>query len=100
MRMIVQLRGTVAEATLSTVVLDVSGVGFELGISGTTAAALPPVGAEAMLYVRMQVREDAMTLFGFATREERSLFGGGDLRRALKILRKILANSAYARHTV
>ena len=74
MRMIVQLRGTVAEATLSTVVLDVSGVGFELGISGTTAASLPPVGAEAMLYVRMQVREDAMTLFGFATREERSLF--------------------------
>ena len=72
--MIVQLRGTVAEATLNTAVLDVSGVGFELGISGTTAATLPPVGAEATLYVRMQVREDAMALFGFATREERALF--------------------------
>ena len=50
---------------MSSAVVDVSGVGFELGISGSTAATLPTPGGEVRLYTRMQVREDAMTLFGF-----------------------------------
>lgn len=72
--MIAQLHGLLLEATPSMAVLDVSGVGFELGISGTTAASLPALGGEARLYTRMQVREDSMTLFGFATKEERAVF--------------------------
>ena len=66
--MISQLHGTLVEATMSSAVVDVSGVGFELGISGSTAATLPTPGGEVRLYTRMQVREDAMTLFGFASR--------------------------------
>lgn len=66
--MISQLHGTLVEATMSSAVVDVSGVGFELGISGSTAATLPTPGGEVRLYTRMQVREDAMTLFGFAPR--------------------------------
>lgn len=99
--MIVQLRGTVVESTPSSAVLDVGGVGFELGVSGTTAAGLPPVGAEALLFVRMVVREDAMTLFGFATREERALFdrlvavSGVGPRLALSVLSTFTVSELY-----
>ena len=72
--MISQLYGTLVEATMSSAVVDVSGVGFELGISGSTAATLPTPGGEVRLYTRMQVREDAMTLFGFASKDERAMF--------------------------
>ena len=42
--MIVQLTGSIVEVTASHVVLYVAGVGYELGISANTAAALPPAG--------------------------------------------------------
>lgn len=73
--MIVQLTGTLVEVQPSLVVLDVQGVGFELGVSTTTASSLPAAGeAGVTLLTRLIVREDAMELYGFATREERSLF--------------------------
>ena len=73
--MIVQLTGTLLEALPSRVVLDVGGVGFELGVSSTTAAQMPPVGtAGVTLNVRLIVREDAMELYGFASCDERALF--------------------------
>lgn len=73
--MIVQLTGTLVEVTPSRVVMDVGGVGYELGVSSTTAVALPHAGeAGVTILARMIVREDAMELFGFATREERALF--------------------------
>ena len=73
--MIVQLTGTLLEVTPSRVVMDVGGVGYELGVSSTTAAALPHAGeAGVTVLARMIVREDAMELYGFATREERALF--------------------------
>lgn len=73
--MIVQLTGTLLEVTPSRVVMDVGGVGYELGVSSTTAASLPHVGeAGVTVLARMIVREDAMELYGFATREERALF--------------------------
>ena len=73
--MIVQLTGTLVEVTPSRVVMDVGGVGYELGVSSMTAAALPHVGeAGVTVLARMIVREDAMELYGFATREERALF--------------------------
>ena len=73
--MIVQLTGTLLETLPSSVVLDVGGVGFELGVSSTTAAQMPPVGtAGVTLNVRLIVREDAMELYGFTSRDERALF--------------------------
>ena len=72
--MISQLHGTLVEATMSSAVVDVSGVGFELGISGSTAATLPTPGGEVHLYTRMQGREDAMTLIGFSSKDERTMF--------------------------
>lgn len=73
--MIVQLTGTLVELTASVAVLDVAGVGYELGISSVTASTMPEVGTPGVtLLTRLIVREDAMTLFGFSSREERALF--------------------------
>lgn len=73
--MIVRLTGTLVEALPTRVVLDVGGVGYELGVSANTAAALPAVGeAGVTLLTRLIVREDAMELYGFSSREERALF--------------------------
>lgn len=73
--MIVQLTGTLIEVMPTHVVLDVGGVGYELGVSSSTAAALPQVGSAGVtVLTRLIVREDAMDLYGFATREERALF--------------------------
>ena len=73
--MIVQLTGTLLEVLPTHVVLDVGGIGYELGVSSSTAAALPQVGeAGVTILTRLIVREDAMDLYGFSTREERALF--------------------------
>ena len=74
--MISFLRGTVIEKTLTQVVLDVNGVGFACGISSTTAAALPAPGSgeEVLVHTYLQVREDALALFGFLSAEEKALF--------------------------
>lgn len=73
--MIVQLTGTLVEVLPTHVVIDVSGVGYELGVSATTAASLPAVGeAGVTVLTRMLVKENAVELYGFATREERAVF--------------------------
>lgn len=73
--MISLLRGTVYERRSDSVVLlTPGGVGYQLGCSSTTLAALPPVGHEAELRCHLAVREDAMTLFGFGSEPERDLF--------------------------
>ncbi|MDY4522328.1 MAG: Holliday junction branch migration protein RuvA [Atopobium sp.] len=73
--MIVQLTGSLIEVTPSVLVLDVNGVGYELRCSAMTAASVPAVGTSGVtLLTRLAVRENSMTLFGFASREERTLF--------------------------
>lgn len=73
--MIVSLTGTLVEVQPSFVVLDVAGVGYELGVSAMTATALPASGTPAVtLLTRLVVREGAIDLYGFGSREERTLF--------------------------
>lgn len=73
--MIDRLTGTIAEVTPSHVVLDVQGVGYDLRCSSMTAAALPGEGSAGVtLFTRLVVRENAISLFGFISKEERSLF--------------------------
>lgn len=54
--------------------VDVGGVGYAVSISLNTLAVLPQVGQPVRLYTYLQVREDALQLFGFATPEERRAF--------------------------
>ncbi len=72
--MIHRLRGTLVEKDTEGIVLEVGGVGYRTSASLTTLRALPSLGEECVIHTRMVVREDAMLLFGFATREERSAF--------------------------
>ncbi len=72
--MIHRLRGTLVEKDTEGIVLDVGGVGYRTSASLTTLRALPSLGEECVIHTRMVVREDAMLLFGFATKEERSAF--------------------------
>jgi len=66
--------GTVASRTAETVVLDVSGVGYELLASRKTLDACPGTGGRVKLLAQLVVREDAMLLYGFGTAEEREMF--------------------------
>lgn len=72
--MIALLRGTVVERRADQVVLlTAGGVGYAVGCSTTTLAALPADG-DVELLCHLAVREDAMTLYGFASAAERDLF--------------------------
>ena len=68
------LTGIIESKENNIAVINCNGVGFELNVSDTTIYELPNVGELATIYTYMAVREDAITLFGFATREEKSAF--------------------------
>ena len=73
--MIGRLTGLVVECTPASVLLDVGGVGYTLQIPlGTFYELRERNGATATLHVHTHVREDALALYGFATREERDAF--------------------------
>ena len=72
--MIHRLRGILVEKDTEGVVIDVGGVGYRASASLATLRALPSLGEECVIHTRMVVREDAMLLFGFASREERMAF--------------------------
>lgn len=72
--MISFLVGIIEEKTDTTLTLDVNGVGYELGISRSTYLSLPAEGERAKVLTFMSVREDGVSLFGFATKEEKELF--------------------------
>ncbi len=68
------IEGQVCEKAGGTLVLLAGGVGYQLSCSMNTLQAAPSMGETMRCYTYLSVREDAMELFGFATREERSLF--------------------------
>ncbi|MBR2341598.1 MAG: Holliday junction branch migration protein RuvA [Clostridia bacterium] len=71
--MIAYLRGKVMAITDETVILDVNGVGYEAYCSGE-AFRKTSIGEIAELYTYLQVKEDGVTLFGFASPKEKELF--------------------------
>jgi holliday junction DNA helicase RuvA len=72
--MIARLTGVLSEASGDHAVIDVNGVGYLVQLSGRTLAALGGVGAHVKILTDMQVREDAITLFGFGSVAERDWF--------------------------
>jgi Holliday junction DNA helicase RuvA len=74
--MIGALRGTIAERSASgnEVLLDVQGVCYRVQVTPTTLAALIDTSAPVLLHTHLHVREDALTLFGFGSRDERACF--------------------------
>lgn len=71
--MIGQLYGTIAEKNKDSVILVCQGVGFEVSVSDLTMRELKIEG-QAKLYTKMIVREDHISMVGFASKEEKELF--------------------------
>lgn len=71
--MIASIRGEVLEVALDHVVIEAAGVGYRVNATPSTLATLRR-GAEARLVTAMIVREDSMTLYGFADSDSRDLF--------------------------
>lgn len=90
--MIGRLRGILVERSPPRLLLEAGGVGYELEAPLTAFYTLPPVGQEAVLYTHLAVREDAQTLYGFASAGQRHQFrslvrvSGVGARMALAIL--------------
>ena len=84
--------GIVAEKNPDSVVLDVHGVGYLFNVSAATLSVTPAVGERMKLYCVLNVREDAMELFGFHSREEKRMYerlkgvSGVGSRTAIQIL--------------
>jgi Holliday junction DNA helicase RuvA len=68
------LTGRVAGKAAGAALLDVGGVGFRLLMSTRSLTALPAVGDSVTVHTYLNVREDELTLFGFESEDERSLF--------------------------
>ncbi|WP_402465143.1 Holliday junction branch migration protein RuvA [Isoptericola aurantiacus] len=71
--MIASLTGTVAQVSLDRAVLDVGGVGYLVHATPATLAGLR-VGEDVRLHTTLVVREDSMTVYGFAEADEREVF--------------------------
>jgi Holliday junction DNA helicase RuvA len=72
--MITSIQGVLVAATPLHAVIELNGFGYEVNIPVTTAEKLPPVGAALKLHTMVIYREDAQTLYGFATAAERDFF--------------------------
>lgn len=72
--MIGSLRGTLLDRGAAEITVEVGGVGYRVAVSPTTAVSLGDVGHDVFCWVHHHQREDAVTLYGFATKDERSCF--------------------------
>lgn len=72
--MIAYLHGRIVEKQPSRVIVDVDGVGYDVAVPLSTFYGLGEVGSDIVLRIHTHVREDALSLYGFATRLEQQLF--------------------------
>jgi Holliday junction DNA helicase RuvA len=68
------ISGRVAEKGSGELIIETGGVGYALQCSMTTLSQAPATGENMRCYTYLSVREDAMDLFGFATKEEKAMF--------------------------
>lgn len=95
--MIASLRGTVLEKNAEGAVIEASNVGYQVSLTPSTSAQLPPLGEEVLLYVAesMAMYGGGVTLYGFLRAEERQIFNalrdnvpGTGAKKALEFLEK------------
>ncbi len=92
------LCGEIADTIGNNVIMDINGIGYEIAVSSFTLAECK-VGQRQKLYTYMQVKEDGVALFGFATTEEKNMFlrlvsvSGVGCKVALAVLSGLDSNS-------
>ena len=72
--MIAFLNGILAGKTQDTAFIDVGGIGYAVGMAAGSLAKLPEMGERVQVHTHLYVREDAISLFGFLSVEEKNLF--------------------------
>ena len=72
--MIASVRGEVLVRRPDHVVIEASGVGYRMAVSAETLKAVPSRGKQATLHAHLVARDDSLSLYGFASEEERDLF--------------------------
>ena len=72
--MISYVRGELAAVEEQKAIVDVGGIGYGIFMSNQALALLPQPGNEVKIYTYFSVREDAMQLFGFLTRDDLEIF--------------------------
>lgn len=72
--MIAFVKGVLERVDESSIVVENHGIGYEILVSGSVLQALPQVGNEVKIYTYTHVREDALQLFGFLTRDDLAMF--------------------------
>ena len=72
--MIATLEGTLAYRSDDSVIINVGGIGFRVYVSSSTSSQLGAVKGRVSLYTHLHVREDNISLYGFASSEELALF--------------------------
>lgn len=68
------IKGTLVQKSENYIVVDANGVGYMINTSLTTLNNLDSTGREVTVYTYLNVREDAMELYGFSTQEEKNMF--------------------------
>lgn len=72
--MISYVKGTLAEINPDSIVIDVSGIGWHIFVPSQALSQLPRIGETVKIHTWLQVREDAMALFGFLTKDDLRIF--------------------------
>ena len=72
--MIGRIHGTLVEVVEHLALVDVHGLGYEVELTSGALGSLNGVGSACEIYTHHAVREDAQTLYGFSSREERDVF--------------------------
>jgi Holliday junction DNA helicase RuvA len=74
MSMIGQIKGILDTVEIDHVIVDVGGIGYQIGLPTNTMSKLPAVGKEIKFYTYQVIKEDGHYLYGFLSREEKNLF--------------------------
>ncbi len=72
--MISYIKGPLMEKDEDLIVVEAGNVGFNIYVPGSLSEHLPPIGEEVKVYTYLSVKEDAMTLYGFASRQDLLMF--------------------------
>lgn len=72
--MIAFIQGNLCEIAKDTIVIDCQGIGYEIQVPASVIRSLPDTGTMMKIYTYMYVREDALGLFGFVTRDDLNVF--------------------------
>lgn len=72
--MIAYLKGQLADIGEENIVLEVNGIGYNVKVNGRTSAGLPRIGETVKIHTYTAVREDAINLFGFLTKDDLEMF--------------------------